>query len=50
MKLNYNFIKIDNNKVPLNKLDITFKYDDVKNDKATAILIEEPFIVPLNFY
>lgn len=45
MKLNYNFIKIDNNKVPLNKLDITFKYDDVKNDKATAILIEEPFIV-----
>lgn len=45
MKLNYTYIKINNDKVPLNTLDKTFTYDEIKNDEAVAILVKEPFVV-----
>lgn len=43
--MRYKYIKINNDKVPLNKLDKIFTYEEIKNDEAVAILVEEPYIV-----
>ena len=43
--MNFKYIKIDNNKVPLNSLDRTFDYEDIENDDAVAILVPEGYVV-----
>ena len=42
---NFKYIKIDNNKVPLNSLDKTFTYEEIENDSAVAILVPEGYVV-----
>lgn len=39
------YIKIDNNKVPLNSLDKTYTYSEIENDPAVAILVPEGYVV-----
>ena len=39
------YIKIDNNKVPLNSLDKTYTYAEIENDPAVAILVPDGYVV-----
>lgn len=39
------YIKIDNNKVPLNSLDKTYTYSEIENDPAVAILVPDGYVV-----
>lgn len=43
--MNFKYVKIDNNKVPLNSLEKTFDYEDIENDSAVAILVPEGYVV-----
>ena len=43
--MHFEYVKITNDKVPLNPLTKTFTYEEIVNEEAVAILVPEGYVV-----
>lgn len=43
--IKYDYVKLNNEKVPTHSLDITYRYDQIEQVDNVAVLVKEPYVV-----